>query len=124
MSQVEGFRYRCEDALKHVSKSSVKGARIKEVKQEILHSEKLKSHFQTKPSDLHALRHDKSLHTARVQPHLKHVPDYLLPESVRRMAKVEDHEVTFNPKQVKNKRFKRKRQPINPLKKIHKKQRK
>lgn len=40
--QVEGFRYRMEDALRSVTKASVKEARIKEIKQEILNSEKLR----------------------------------------------------------------------------------
>jgi len=40
--QVEGFRYRMEDALRSVTKASIKEARIKEIKQEILNSEKLK----------------------------------------------------------------------------------
>ena len=31
--------------------------------------------------DLEYLRHDKPLHPARVQPHMKYVPRYLLPRS-------------------------------------------
>ena len=37
----------------------------------------LQSYFEDNPRDLQLLRHDKSLHTARIQPHLQHVPDYL-----------------------------------------------
>jgi len=40
--QVEGFRYRMEDALRAVTASTIKEARIKELKQEILASNKLK----------------------------------------------------------------------------------
>ena len=40
--QVEGFRYRMEDALRSVTASAIKEARIKELKQEILASNKLK----------------------------------------------------------------------------------
>ncbi|KAJ3190395.1 ATP-dependent DNA/RNA helicase [Gaertneriomyces sp. JEL0708] len=80
MQQVEGFRYRCTDALRAVTKVAIKEARLKELRQEILNSEKLKAHFEDNPRDLHALRHDKPLRPTRVQPHMKHVPDYLLPK--------------------------------------------
>jgi len=43
--QVEGFRYRMEDALRAVTTSTIKEARIKELKQEILASNKLKVRF-------------------------------------------------------------------------------
>jgi ATP-dependent RNA helicase DDX56/DBP9 len=42
MKQVEAFRYRMEDALRAVTKSAIKEARIKELKTEILNSDKLK----------------------------------------------------------------------------------
>ncbi|KAI8319013.1 ATP-dependent RNA helicase dbp9 [Martensiomyces pterosporus] len=80
MKQVEGFRYRSNDALRAVTKASIREARIKEIKQEILNSEKLKSHFEDKPRDLQFLRHDKTLHPSQVQPHMKHIPQYLVPK--------------------------------------------
>lgn len=96
MKQVEAFRYRMEDALRAVTRSSIKEARIKELKAEILNSDKLKvssnsfgnlirllrvfqAHFEDNPLDLEYLRHDKPLHPTRVQSHMKHVPKYLLP---------------------------------------------
>ncbi|KAG6854245.1 hypothetical protein C0991_008938 [Blastosporella zonata] len=42
MKQVEAFRYRMEDALRSVTRSAIKEARIKELKTEILNSDKLK----------------------------------------------------------------------------------
>lgn len=42
MQQVEAFRYRMEDALRSVTRSIIKEARIKELKTEFLNSEKLK----------------------------------------------------------------------------------
>lgn len=42
LKQVEAFRYRMEDALRAVTRSAIKEARIKELKTEILTSEKLK----------------------------------------------------------------------------------
>ncbi|BGP49294.1 ATP-dependent DNA/RNA helicase [Rhodotorula kratochvilovae] len=79
LKQVEGFRYRMEDGLRSVTKAAVREARVKEIKNEVLNSEKLKAHFEDNPRDLAFLRHDKTLHPARVQPHLKHVPGYLMP---------------------------------------------
>ena len=43
--QIEGFRYRMEDALRAVTASAIKEARIKELKQEILASNRLKVGF-------------------------------------------------------------------------------
>ena len=100
MKQVEAFRYRMEDALRSVTKSAIREARIKELKMEVLNSDKLKvsrhisfmmivqrngwvlseqAHFEDNPLDLEYLRHDKPLHPTRVQPHMKHIPKYLLP---------------------------------------------
>uniref|UniRef100_A0A673N642 Probable ATP-dependent RNA helicase DDX56 n=1 Tax=Sinocyclocheilus rhinocerous TaxID=307959 RepID=A0A673N642_9TELE len=42
MEEIEGFRYRCRDAMRSVTKQAVKEARLKEIKQELLNSEKLK----------------------------------------------------------------------------------
>ncbi|KAH8553639.1 P-loop containing nucleoside triphosphate hydrolase protein [Umbelopsis sp. PMI_123] len=78
--QVDGFRYRLEDALRAVTGVAVREARVKELKNEILNSEKLKAHFEDKPKDLEFLRHDRPLHPTRVQQHLKHIPQYLMPK--------------------------------------------
>ncbi|KAF8661358.1 hypothetical protein AX16_001453 [Volvariella volvacea WC 439] len=86
IKQVEAFRYRMEDALRSVTRSAIKEARIKELKTEILNSDKLKAHFEDNPLDLEYLRHDKPLHPTRIQPHMRHVPKYLLP----RIAPVAD----------------------------------
>lgn len=80
MAQVDGFRYRCLDALRAVTSVSVRDARIKEIKTEILNSEKLKTHFEDNPQDMQALRHDQPLHPARVQAHMRNVPTYLMPK--------------------------------------------
>jgi len=45
LKQVEAFRYRMEDALRSVTRSAIKEARIKELKSEILNSDKLKVTF-------------------------------------------------------------------------------
>ncbi|XP_008280032.1 putative ATP-dependent RNA helicase DDX56 [Stegastes partitus] len=83
MEEIEGFRYRCRDAMRSVTKQAVREARLKEIKQELLNSEKLKTYFDDNPRDLQLLRHDKDLHPAVVKPHLKNIPEYLVPETLR-----------------------------------------
>lgn len=77
--QVEAFRYRMDDALRSVTKVAIKEARIQEIKTEILNSKALKAHFEENPMDLEYLRHDRALHPARVQQHMRHIPAYLRP---------------------------------------------
>ncbi|XP_037547706.1 probable ATP-dependent RNA helicase DDX56 [Nematolebias whitei] len=83
MEEIESFRYRCRDAMRAVTKQAVKEARLKEIKQELLNSQKLKTYFEDNPRDFQLLRHDKDLHPAVVKPHMKNVPDYLIPETLR-----------------------------------------
>ncbi|XP_037609651.1 probable ATP-dependent RNA helicase DDX56 [Sebastes umbrosus] len=83
MEEIEGFRYRCRDAMRSVTKQAVKEARLKEIKQELLNSEKLKTYFEDNPRDLQLLRHDKDLHPAVIKPHLRNVPEYLIPETLK-----------------------------------------
>jgi ATP-dependent RNA helicase DDX56/DBP9 len=80
MKQVEAFRYRMSDALRAVTGVAIREARTTELRQELIKSEKLKRHFEENPEDLHHLRHDGELRPARVQSHMKHVPEYLLPK--------------------------------------------
>jgi ATP-dependent RNA helicase DDX56/DBP9 len=80
MKQVEAFRYRMNDALRAVTKVAIREARTRELRQELLKSEKLKRHFEENPAELHHLRHDGELRAARTQAHLRHVPEYLLPK--------------------------------------------
>ncbi|GMM42743.1 ATP-dependent RNA helicase DBP9 [Hanseniaspora uvarum] len=87
IKQMEGFRYRMEDGFRAVTQVAIREARVKELKQELLASDKLKRHFEENPQELQKLRHDKELHPARVQQHLKRVPEYLLPESARQNVK-------------------------------------
>lgn len=81
MKQVEAFRYRAMDALNAVTRIAIRNARTRELRQELLNSEKLKRHFEENPDDLQHLRHDGEIRTVRVQAHLKHVPDYLMPST-------------------------------------------
>ncbi len=88
--EVKAFRYRMEDALRAVTRLAIREARTRELRQELLKSEKLKRHFEENPGDLHHLRHDGELRAARVQPHLKHVPEYLMPLNGKKSIGVSD----------------------------------
>ena len=90
MAQVNNFRYRAKDALRTITKFAIREARAKELRQELMNSEKLKKHFQENPSELHHLRHDVELRAVRAQAHLKHVPDYLLPQDGRKALITKD----------------------------------
>ncbi|OAA40973.1 ATP-dependent RNA helicase dbp9 [Metarhizium rileyi] len=88
--QVEAFRYRMNDALRAVTKVAVREARTRELRQELMKSEKLKRYFEENPSEINHLRHDGELRTARQQAHLKHIPDYLLPKDGKKGLTEED----------------------------------
>lgn len=90
MKQVESFRYRMNDALRAVTRIAIREARTRELRQELLKSGKLKRHFEENPEDLHHLRHDGELRAARIQPHLRHVPEYLMPSNGRKGIAGED----------------------------------
>ena len=79
-------RYRAKDAWKAVTRIAVREARLKEIKQEILNCEKLKSYFADNPKDLQSLRQDKALHTIKLQPQLKNVPEYIVPPTLKRLV--------------------------------------
>jgi len=85
MEEIDGLRYRCKDAIRSVTKSSIRDARLKEIRIEILKSEKLKSYFEENPNDLNVLRHDTALRPRKIQRHMKNVPSYLIPATIREM---------------------------------------
>ena len=86
MEELDGFRYRARDAWRSVTKIAVREARLKEIKLELLNSQKLKSYFEDNPRDKELLRHDKALHTVKHQDHLKNVPEYIVPETLKRLT--------------------------------------
>lgn len=134
MAKLEGFRYRLSDALRSVTSGAIREARLRELRQELIRSEKLKRHFEENPEDLRHLRHDGELRAARVQSHLKHVPDYLLPgggkqalskdvgfvglrkdeKDANRIRKSRDNKKMFG-KDKKSKEMKANRKKLNPL---------
>eukprot|EP01101_Sappina_pedata_P002620 TRINITY_DN12847_c0_g1_i1.p1 TRINITY_DN12847_c0_g1~~TRINITY_DN12847_c0_g1_i1.p1 ORF type:complete len:693 (-),score=353.08 TRINITY_DN12847_c0_g1_i1:100-2145(-) len=83
-TSVEKFRYRVEDVRRGVTLSAVKEARMTEIRNEILNSQKLKTHFEDNPLDLASLmiqKHHAPLLPAQVKKHLSVTPSYLLPTS-------------------------------------------
>ncbi|KAK7252751.1 hypothetical protein RIF29_36938 [Crotalaria pallida] len=80
---VESLRYRAEDVAKSVTKIAVRESRAQDLRNEILNSEKLKAHFESKPRDLDLLKHDKVLSKNAPPPHLRDVPDYLLDKTTK-----------------------------------------
>lgn len=89
MNQVNGFRYRMEDALRSVTRTKVREARVEEVKRELVNSKKLKRFWEENPDDLRHLRHDGvGGRKGGVGEHLKRVPEYLVPKGAGGMAQV------------------------------------
>jgi len=86
MEELDGFKYRARDAWRAVTKVAVRDARLKEIKQELLNSHKLKAYFEDNPKDRQLLRHDKTLNTVKQQDHMKNVPDYIIPHTLRSMT--------------------------------------
>ncbi|XP_026670793.1 probable ATP-dependent RNA helicase DDX56 [Ceratina calcarata] len=119
LEEVEGFRYRAKDAWKAVTRIAVREARLKEIKQEVLNCEKLKSYFEDNPRDLQSLRQDKALHTVKLQPHLKDVPEYIVPPTLKRLVGIGRKRRKFNREAAQSKptatRSKHQARASNPL---------
>ncbi|GFR07385.1 probable ATP-dependent RNA helicase DDX56 [Trichonephila clavata] len=84
MEELEGFKYRAKDAFRAITKTCIREARLKEIKFELLNSRNLKPYFEDNPRDLQILRHDKALHTVKLNSHLKDVPDYIIPPTLKK----------------------------------------
>jgi len=87
MEEIEAFRYRANDAMRSVTTIAIREARLKEIKKELLASQKLKAYFDDNPRDLQLLRHDRALHTIKVQPHLRDVPEYIVPPTLQKLIR-------------------------------------
>ena len=80
LKEIESFRYRVTDVRRAVTRSAIREARLKEIKQEMLNSVKLKAHFEDNPTDLDLLEHDKLLRPSKIQKSLASIPSYLMPK--------------------------------------------
>lgn len=76
-ASVEALRYRAEDVARGITKLAVKEARARDLRQQLLNSERLAEHFASNPSELQLLQHTAPLRAAQTQGHLKHIPGYL-----------------------------------------------
>jgi ATP-dependent RNA helicase DDX56/DBP9 len=78
----ETFRYRADDMSRSVTKALVKDARIRELKHEIVNSEKLRAQLEDNPTAADMMLRDHDTNLQRVQPmaNLKQVPEYLVNE--------------------------------------------
>jgi len=107
MDEIEGFRYRARDVLRAITSIAIKEARIKEIKNELLNSEKLKSYFEDNPREEDVLRHDKTLNVTKLDEHLKNVPDYIIPQSLRGIQLRQDAKKNKNHKRNMERRLTR-----------------
>lgn len=82
VTELEGFRYRVDGMRGSLNKKAVNAARLLDLRNEILNSEKLQAHFQDNPRDLQLLKHDAPLRAVKVQKHLATVPAYLMPAAM------------------------------------------
>jgi len=82
----------------------------------------IQRYFQENPRDLLSLRHDKALHTVKLQDHMSDVPDYMVPTSLKEYIKNQEEEdkgtkkkdkAYYKKKQVGYKKFHAKK--TNPL---------
>ncbi|HLD77584.1 MAG TPA: helicase-related protein, partial [archaeon] len=80
---LRGFRYRVEDVLRSITDKVVRECRMREIKRELLNSEKLREHLEENPQDAEQLKHSALSARSRERAHLKNVPDYLLPISAK-----------------------------------------
>lgn len=76
-SAVEALRYRAEDVARSITKLSIKEARARDLRQQLLNSERLTEHFASNPGEMQLLQHAAPLRGATTPGHLKHIPGYL-----------------------------------------------
>ncbi len=125
---MDRFRYRCEDAARKVTGVMVREARLSEIKQEMLNSQKLQNFFEENPRELNLLRHDRVIKPTVVAKHLANVPDYLLPGGVKEVPsklktskQVRNRKRNIHRKSKQNKQFHSKqRRRDDPLKSFDK----
>lgn len=87
MEELEAFRYRSKDALRAVTNDVIRTARLKEIQQELRNSQRLKSFLKTNPNDIQLLKHDRHIKRMHTQAHLKDVPDYIVPPTLKSRQK-------------------------------------
>ena len=81
---------RVEDVKRGINKKLIKDTRVMELRREALNSAKLKMHFEDNPQELKMLQHGAAKKLIRPQPHLKDIPDYLIPDVLKPKVTVKD----------------------------------
>lgn len=87
MEELEAFRYRSKDAIRAVTKDVIRTARLKEIETELKNSERLRSFLKSNPNDLELLKHDRTIKRINTPAHLKDVPDYIVPPTLKSRQK-------------------------------------
>jgi ATP-dependent RNA helicase DDX56/DBP9 len=77
VQDVEALRYRAEDVARSIGRAAVRDARIREIRSELLNSDRLAAHFEENPDELSLLKHDFGLTKHGGALHLNHLPSYL-----------------------------------------------
>ncbi|KNB46670.1 RNA helicase [Blastocystis sp. subtype 4] len=90
VKEIESFTYRVEDVKRGINKKLIKDTRVMELRREALNSAKLKMHFEDNPQELKMLQHGAAKKLIRPQPHLKDIPDYLIPDVLKPKVTVKD----------------------------------
>lgn len=112
LEQVEPFRYRAKDGWRAITKKSIQEARLKEIKLEILNSEKLKGYFDDNPRDLQVLRHDKMINTVKIQQHLADVPEYIVPPQLKHLTGIVTRKRKYDHNKNKSQKNNKKNDPL------------
>ena len=82
-ADIEAFRYRVEDVSRAVTHTMVQQTRMDEMRRELVNSERLKAWYEDRPDDwAHLMRADRRTKGSKIQKHLTHVPDYLVPKGM------------------------------------------
>jgi len=128
LQEIIGFKIRVQIAIRNVTRNAVKEARLKELKRQMLKSDKLKAYFENNPREatLLTLKHDNKP-TIKVDKLLAHIPSYILGD--RTIVEVPNSTRNFQalgasteyPGQRKKRIYHRRRRGRNPLRRKRRK---
>lgn len=76
-SLLQGLRYRASDIASSLTRTVVQEARLRDLRGEILQSDRMVAHFESNRDDLDALRHDKPLASQQLAPRRRALPSYV-----------------------------------------------
>eukprot|EP00924_Labyrinthula_sp_SR-Ha-C_P007100 augustus_masked-scaffold_8-processed-gene-9.11-mRNA-1 protein AED:0.23 eAED:0.24 QI:0/-1/0/1/-1/1/1/0/536 len=118
MEDLAGLRYRVKDVRNRITPRRVKTLKEKEIRLELLTSEKVKQHFKSHPNDFHFLTAANetkltNLSVKKVNDSLSTIPDYLLGEEIGKSAKIRIKRKL--PAKLRKKQRWKKRKSTNPL---------